>query len=325
MNGLFDTRFFLDSKLILTELGYLDIYLLSLAGISMGLFIAKQIWYRTVDPVAVVDPVEPTVEKLVEEPVEPAVVEEEIFVVPPSAKEDPVVAPLPVPVSRAGRSENMFKRVVEEPIVEEEKSRRIVYIMDVSKSLSAGQFALCKSELTQALKELPESTEYQVIFFSGATWFAHQRMIEGGKKGENVVIRDGDKIVTWNSGFGEFRFEKGNHNLPEGEWRKATKENIDASLKDVEEVKRSFGTTWHLPFMLAMNLETVPTEIYFLTDGETAHQNLVAEGIVDMVKSIGPETQIHTRALMVPKAAEPLRHIAKETAGEYLLIDLNVA
>ncbi len=200
------------------------------------------------------------------------------------------------------------------------EDRRVVFIMDVSRSLTPAQLRLSKTELSMAVCALPEGTLYQVIFFSGPTWFAHQRMVVGGARGEDVVIADGAMNLRWNSGFGGFEYEDGNTNLPSSEWREANPKTISATLADIEAVGKSYGTTWHLPLTMALNLEPVPKCIYFLTDGETARQDQVAEEIVEMARERGGATQINTIALMVPGASVPLYRIAKGTGGEYSLV-----
>ncbi|MDF1812668.1 MAG: helix-hairpin-helix domain-containing protein [Verrucomicrobiales bacterium] len=196
---------------------------------------------------------------------------------------------------------------------------RVVYIMDVSRSLTPAQLQLSKMELRAAVSALSEGSLYQVIFFSGPTWFAHQRMVEGGARGEDVVIADGDEKLNWSSGFGGFEYERGNENLPGGEWREATPENIASTLEDIEVVGKSYGTTWHLPLTMAMNLEPAPKNIYFLTDGETARQDQVAEDMVEMAQSRG-NAKLNTIALMVPGASVPLHRMASGTGGEYSLV-----
>lgn len=319
INGFLHSREFLDARLLFENLGLFEVLGLVLVGILAGLITANQIWFvsrRRIKQLELEQAILEGEQILIEEPpVEAEVVTPVVSnksIAPAAARPKFIVAP----ESTTSDSERLFT------VEGDSKSDRVVFIMDVSMSLKDPQLALCKSELTRALKKLPPSTDYQVIFFSGATWFANQRMVAGGRQGERVVIRDAEDEMIWKAGFGDFRYQNGNHNLPAGQWRKATSENIDETLGDIREVTQSFGTTWHLPFMLAMNLDPVPDEIYFLTDGEVAHQDLVAEGIVEMVKNKGADTRINTRSLMVPNAASPLRHIANETSGEYLLIDL---
>lgn len=201
----------------------------------------------------------------------------------------------------------------------EPEGSRVVFVMDVSRSLTPAQLQMSKDELGAALRRLPESTRYQVIFFSGPSWFAHQRMIEGGARGEDVVIEDKDGILTWQSGFGGFEFEDGNDNLPSADWLFASPDNISATLDDIEAVGKSYGTTWNLPLTMAMNMEPAPETIYFLTDGETARQERVAEEMVEMARDRGVQ-RIRTIAMMVPGASVSLNRIARGTGGEYCLV-----
>lgn len=201
----------------------------------------------------------------------------------------------------------------------ESESSRVVFVMDVSRSLTPAQLQMSKDELGAALRRLPESTRYQVIFFSGASWFAHQRMIEGGARGEDVVIEDRDGTMTWHSGFGGFEFEDGNDNLPTADWLSASPDNISSTLADIEAVEKSYGTTWNLPLTMAMNLEPAPESIYFLTDGETARQERVAEEMVEMAIKRGVQ-RIHTIAMMVPGASVSLNRIARGTNGDHCLV-----
>jgi hypothetical protein len=56
---------------------------------------------------------------------------------------------------------------------------RVVFIVDVSASLSSKQFEMIKKEQTKSLMKLAASIQYQVIFFAGSAWFAPAG--EGGR------------------------------------------------------------------------------------------------------------------------------------------------
>jgi len=198
------------------------------------------------------------------------------------------------------------------------REQHIAYLMDVSISLGEAEFNRCKKDLSTAIRELAKSARYQVIFFSGAAWFAHQRMIQGGDQGQHVVIADGHKRMIWRYRFGGHRYEKGNENPPPGQWRKATRANKKATIADIEEVNQSHGTSWHIPFMMALALDPAPSHIYFLTDGETSQQDVVARGILEMVDRRGSRTKIDTRGLRLKTpAVEALTSISDRTQGKY--------
>ena len=274
-------------------------------GFALGLTVAHQIWRRKVVCEA------PEIEEPAHREDEIEWVDQreaEVKISPPRKTERPAARGIfaaPVPVAGQETSEQIY----------------IAYLMDVSNSLTDQQFQLCQSELTSALQELPEEALYQVIFFSGAAWFGHQRMIEGGQQGEPIVIADGDLREEWTYSFGGYNYALGNHRLPSTPWRQASRENIRSSIGDIERVEKSYGTTWHLPFMMAINLEPAPTRIHFLTDGKTAHQDLVSEGIIEMVKRRNPATKVYTNVLQIEEAAAPLRRIATATGGAYQLIN----
>ncbi|MDP4849457.1 MAG: hypothetical protein NWQ95_03815, partial [Verrucomicrobiales bacterium] len=77
------------------------------------------------------------------------------------------------------------------PGPDEEMPDRVVFILDVSRSLTPAQFAMSKAELLGGLDSLRIGAFYQVIFFSGPAWFAHQRLVSGGERGE-VLLHVGD-------------------------------------------------------------------------------------------------------------------------------------
>lgn len=196
---------------------------------------------------------------------------------------------------------------------------RVVFIMDVSRSLTPDQFAMSKAELRSGLESLRQDAQYQVIFFSGPVWFAHQRIVEGGERGQDVVIREGEIEHRWKYAFGSYLYEKGNENLPSTAWRVASAEAIRETILDLEDVGKSDGTTWQLPLTLAMNLDPAPQQIFFMTDGETARQETIAAEMIAFSQERGNPV-IHTIALMVPGASPALHRLACATGGRHALV-----
>ena len=201
----------------------------------------------------------------------------------------------------------------------EEDHDRVVFIMDVSRSLTHAQFTMSKAELRSGLESLRQGVKYQVIFFSGPVWFAHQRIVEGGERGQDVVIRDGEHDHHWKYAFGAYHYEKGNDQLTPADWRVATEETICETILDLEDVGKSDGTTWELPLTLALNLDPAPQRIFFMTDGETARQETVAEEIIAYSGMRGNPV-IDTIALMVPGASPALRRLSQATGGRHALV-----
>lgn len=326
IDALLNHRVWQDMGLIFQQFAWYQWSMLILAGFGSGLLVARQLWHIPAekrDGVPFSEEMESAPSPLITvEPVLTSLLGERAS--DPRSREEPKPEPVMMITPDSKRPFGTGEKV-DDNDSEAPRVQHIAYIMDVSHSLSEEQFQLCKEELNHALEQLPETFYYQVIFFSGPTWFAHQKMIEGGAQGEAVTFEDDGSQFRWKYEFGGYRYSAGNHNLPTGEWRKADPTSISGTLRHIESVDKSYGTTWHLPFMLAMNLDPCPDHIYFLTDGLTTHQNLVAEGIVDMVKRRGGQTRIHTNALMKPAATAPLRYIAEKTGGVYSLVRFEAA
>ena len=219
----------------------------------------------------------------------------------------------PRPASKSVETTGLFR-----PDSDEAKADRVVFIMDVSRSLTPAQFAMSKAELLDGLDSLEHGTLYQVIFFSGPVWFAHQQFVSGGDRGEDVVIRDGEREHRWKYAFGGHLYEGGDAH-PVADWRVAGEETLAASRRNVEEVGKSDGTTWHLPLYTALHLEPAPEQIFFMTDGEIARQDEVITGILELARERG-NPSIHTTALMVPGASKALHRLATATGGRHSLV-----
>ncbi len=231
------------------------------------------------------------------------------------ASKSPSLRPAVEPVETAG----LFRHAPGEVDPDRVTPDRVAFLMDVSRSLTPAQFSLSKAELLSGVDSLRHGTLYQVIFFSGPVWFAHQRLVSGGKRGEDVVIRDGDAEHRWKYAFGGHLYEGGDGAHPAGEWRVAGDETLYATRLDVEAVGKSDGTTWHLPLLTALHLEPAPSHVFFMTDGEIARQDEVIGEILDLVCERGNPV-IHTTALMVPGASKSLHRLSTATGGRHALV-----
>jgi hypothetical protein len=196
---------------------------------------------------------------------------------------------------------------------------RIAFVMDVSRSLTPAQFSMSKAELLCGVESLSHGTLYQVIFFSGPVWFAHQRLVSGGERGEDVVIRDSKLEHRWKYAFGGHHYEGGDAAHPVGEWRIASVETLEATRLDIEAVGKSDGTTWHLPLLTALHLEPAPSQVFFMTDGEIARQDEVIGEILGLSSERGNPV-IHTTSLMVPGASKSLHRLSTATGGRHALV-----
>lgn len=203
----------------------------------------------------------------------------------------------------------------------EAAGKRLAFIIDVSLSLSDRQFEMIKAELTKSLSRLPPDVYYQVIFFSGPSWFAEAEYDEG----RGWVIHDGQRF-EWSmtdAGIHYFEPEDEDH-LYEAKWLKATKSNLEWSRARISRVLRSNGTDWKWPMVLALGMRPKPDTIFFLTDGSMDDGDKKVQDAIRLNdRTAGPRTRVNTISMMQPMAAEDLSTLAKRTGGIFTIIDQN--
>ena len=197
--------------------------------------------------------------------------------------------------------------------------KHVAFVVDVSASMSGEQFSLMKSELNRSLDALPPGTQYQVIFFSGPVWFAGQRIKFEGRDRAVVDGTRGKKLV-WESEEGRadgFVYADGKQPYPVEAWRVATPSRIRRTKKDVEQVRKSFGTSWHQPLYMALSMDPKPDVIYFMTDGAVHDAATAVTEISRRNRRGGRKSKIFTTAMMEPKAAKHLYELAKKNSGTF--------
>jgi hypothetical protein len=192
-------------------------------------------------------------------------------------------------------------------------------VVDVSASMSAAQFRLMKSELTKALEGLPSRTQYQVIFFSGPVWFAEQAVDREGRNRAVVHGHRGKKLV-WESEEGRadgFAFVGGDEAMPVQPWRKANPSQIRQTVRAVEAVQKSYGTSWRQPLRMALSMDPKPEVIYFMTDGAVRDAAGAVKEISRWNRRGPKKAAIFTTAMMEPRAAEQLHELARKNGGTF--------
>lgn len=198
---------------------------------------------------------------------------------------------------------------------------RVVFIVDVSASLSEKQFEMIKEELTSSLMKLAATVQYQVIFFAGPAWFAEDEFVGRNKK--KFTIKHGNQEYVWTTPGGANQFELQNRkDLPTAKWKSATRANLYKTKKDIEQVRKIFGTDWEWPLKVALQqMEPKPDVVYFLTDGVTSGVDATLKEIEKINRSKGKKAKINTIAMMQPKAAASLRQLAKESGGQFSIVN----
>lgn len=198
---------------------------------------------------------------------------------------------------------------------------RVVFIVDVSASLSEKQFSMIKEELTKSLNRLAPNIQYQVIFFAGPAWFAEDEFVSKAKR--SFTIKGGSQKYIWSTKGGAHMFELTNRkDLPVAKWRPANKANIHKTNKQIEKVKKIYGTDWEWPLKIALQqMEPKPDVIYFLTDGVTGDGEKTLEEIAKINRGKGKKAKINTIAMMQPRAASLLRKLAKDAGGQFTIVN----
>jgi len=193
--------------------------------------------------------------------------------------------------------------------------QRVAYVVDFSISMRAdGRELLMREELDKAVKALPETTKYQLIFFSGPVWVA------GDDVTGNTVRHDG-KTHTWTS---KSSWEWiCNGPLMKADWLTATKDQIKKSRSLIKDTPLIGGTDWEAPLEIAMNMSPAPEVIIFMTDGAMEQRDMsrLSRGIVTKAKQ--KNITINTVNMMVtdPTAVEALTTMAERTGGSVTMVE----
>lgn len=195
------------------------------------------------------------------------------------------------------------------------KAERIAYVIDYSASMKGKKFELMKKELAKSVKDLPDTVDYQLIFFAGPVWVGGDGIKGNGRQGSPVSFTRDGKAYPWKP-------SKGIANIPPAEWLKSDKEQRKKSLKIIKDTPMIYGTRWDLPIEYALNMNPQPDIIFFMTDG-TAGRNTE-----DIAKKIGRDAKkkeviINCVALMEPKAKAAMADIAKRTGGIFTEVQEN--
>ncbi len=194
---------------------------------------------------------------------------------------------------------------------------KVVFVVDASASMkSTGKngrtkFSLMQEELTRTVKSLPPGVEFQILFFSGPSWFV-------GEWDKKTTPKDWQR----HAGGGNFWEYKGGdpENWPEFKYLKATPSTIRRVAKMIEETPMVGGTDWRDPLKMAMTME--PDVIYFMTDGAVGKhpdKKPVVDDVLDFNRTKS-KAKINSICFMVLKAYENLKELADKTRGEFTLV-----
>lgn len=197
--------------------------------------------------------------------------------------------------------------------------RRVCFVIDYSASMAGKRIKLLKEELAQTISELPQGTEYQLIFFAGPAWVAGSKISNPRSLSTSIVSYKG-KSYKWAG-------KKYSYWGPVGErqqvkWIKMSEGSRKQTLRAIQNTGLVLGTTWLTPLEMAMDMQPKPELVVFLTDGVSGKDSdQIAKRMGDLASS--RSIRVNTIALMEPKARKAMAELAHRSGGEFSLIGID--
>jgi hypothetical protein len=177
------------------------------------------------------------------------------------------------------------------------KGRRVIYVVDFSKSMesdAAGgtRIAALKKELLRSIKELPESMNFNVIFFSHHGWTIDQKGVDEGWNGLGKPL--------------------------EAVWYPAAGTVKDKIMAEIQAMPPGGNTQWYPPLKMAFSMMPPPDIVFLLSDGEPRDFNQV----MDELGEINPTgVPVDTIAFELPGTpARMMMEVANTTGGKFTLV-----
>jgi hypothetical protein len=210
----------------------------------------------------------------------------------------------------ASGSASFFKQKV--------KAERICFVIDYSASMGGKRIALLKKELLRTVGALPETMEYQLVFFAGPAWIAGSEVQMAADK-KSAIVKHNGREYDWTS-TGAHHWKAKGSKLRSFAWLKGTKENLDQSLSAIQETPLIWGTAWEAPLEMALKMSPQPEVIFFMTDGASGSESAkIARRIANSAKR--KKIKINAIAMMDPTARDAMGSLAEITGGQFSMVD----
>lgn len=199
------------------------------------------------------------------------------------------------------------------------RSERVAYVIDFSSSMkSQNRHKIMRDELCESLQMMKNGLQIGMVFFGGPAWVAGDEIKMGKGRKDAVVTAKGGKKFKWKSKGGAHNWE------PDGPkqkvpWRTIDDREVKRLQKIVRDTPLFWGTIWHHPLHMALDMDPAPQTIYFMTDGSASGSAKWAKEIGEKAKKMG--VVINCVALMHPKAKKDLQTIADMTGGQLTMVN----
>ena len=199
------------------------------------------------------------------------------------------------------------------------RAERIAYVIDYSQSMrSQGRDKIMREELTESLQVMKNGMKIGMVFFAGPAWVAGDqvKMRKGNK--EAVISPKKGKDFKWKSKGGAHSWEHdgAKQKVP---WWTIDDREVKRLQKIVKETPLVWGTIWHHPLHMALDMDPPPQTIYFMTDGSARGSAKWAEEVGKKARKLG--VVINCVALMQPQAKADLQTIADMTGGQLTMVN----
>ena len=198
-------------------------------------------------------------------------------------------------------------------------SERIAYVIDFSSSMKGqDRHKIMRDELCESLQKMKNGLKIGMVFFGGPAWVAGDEIkMEKGRKAATVRAKGGKKFKWKSKG-------KASDWAPDGPkqkvpWRSIDDREVKRLQKIVRETPLFWGTIWHHPLHMALDMDPAPQTIYFMTDGTANGSAKWADEIGKKAKKMG--VVINCVALMQPKAKKDLQTMAEMTGGQLTMVN----
>ena len=199
-------------------------------------------------------------------------------------------------------------------------SERLAYVIDYSASMrSQGRDQIMRKELSRSLQKMQNGLQIGMIFFAGPAWVAGDK-VKMIKQKEAVVDPPKGKNYKWKTTGGANGWQPDGPKQKAPWWEIGDRE-VKRLQKIVNETKLVWGTIWHHPIHMALDMDPPPQTIYFMTDGSASGSAKWAQEVGKRAKKMG--VIINCVALMHPKAKADLKTIAEMTGGMLTMVDAN--
>jgi len=202
----------------------------------------------------------------------------------------------------------------------EVSGKNMVFVIDYSASMRGPRDDLMREELAESLSSLSHRMNYALIFFAGPAWVAGDKFSLNQDEKGCVLETPSGETFKWESK-SKFGFYESTGERRKVEWLSVNDENLKVSRRSIRNTPLAPGTNWLWPLEMALTMDPAPDVINFMTDGSMRNVGKIIPKITNLAKQNG--TKINCVALMEPKAKRGMMKLARETGGQFLMVDKN--